>query len=67
MAFQYLKGTYKKDGEGCFTRTWNGRTKGNGFKLKENRFSLDSRTKICTVRVIRHRNSGYCPEKLWMP
>ena len=34
-AFQYLKGTYRKDGEGLFTRASRGRTRGNGFKLKE--------------------------------
>ncbi|GAB0203848.1 hypothetical protein GRJ2_002850400 [Grus japonensis] len=37
-AFQYLKGAYKKAGEGLFTRAWSDRTKGNGFKLKEGRF-----------------------------
>ncbi|GAB0186105.1 hypothetical protein GRJ2_001075800 [Grus japonensis] len=34
-AFQYLKGAYRKDGEGLFTRTCSHRTRGNGFKLKE--------------------------------
>jgi len=32
-AFQYLKGAYKKAGEGLFTRACSGRTRGNGFKL----------------------------------
>jgi len=36
-AFQYLKGAYKKDGEGLFTRAGRDRTRGNGFKLKEDR------------------------------
>jgi len=40
-AFQYLKGTYKKAGEGLFTRACSDRTRGNGFKLKEHRFRLD--------------------------
>ena len=31
--FQYLKGTYRKDGEGLFTRTCSARTRDNGFKL----------------------------------
>jgi len=35
-AFQYLKGDYKKAGEGHFTRTCSDRTV-NGFKLKEGR------------------------------
>jgi len=47
-AFQYLKGVYRKDGEGLFTRA-----RGNGFKLKEGRFSLDIRKKFFTMRVVR--------------
>ncbi|KAK4822093.1 hypothetical protein QYF61_009793 [Mycteria americana] len=34
-AFQYLKGTYKKAGEGLFTRACSDRTRSNSFKLKE--------------------------------
>ena len=34
-AFQYLKGAYKKAGEGLFTRACSDRTRGNGFKLKD--------------------------------
>ena len=45
-AFQYLKGAYKKAGEGLWTR-------GNGFKLKEGRFRLNIRKKFFTVRVVR--------------
>jgi len=37
-AFQYLKGAYKKDGEGLFARVCSDRTRGNGCKLKEGRF-----------------------------
>jgi len=37
-AFQYLKGAYKKAGEGLFTRACSHRTRGNAFKLKEGRF-----------------------------
>jgi len=33
-AFQYLKGAYKKAGEGLFTRAWSDRTKWNGCKIK---------------------------------
>ena len=37
-AFQYLKGAYRKAGEGLSTRACSDRTRGNGFKLKEGRF-----------------------------
>jgi len=40
-AFQYLKGAYRKDGEGLFTRAWSDRTRGNSFEPKEGRFRLD--------------------------
>jgi len=45
-AFQYLKGAYRKAGEGLFTRAWSDRTRGNGFKLKEGRFRLDIRSSL---------------------
>ncbi|KAK4828907.1 hypothetical protein QYF61_001465 [Mycteria americana] len=50
-AFQYLKVAYKKAGEGLFMRACSGRTRGNGFKLKEGRFRLDIRKKFFTMRV----------------
>ena len=37
-AFQYLKGAYRKAGEGLFTRARSDRTRGNGFKLREGGF-----------------------------
>ncbi|KAF4803507.1 hypothetical protein TURU_015585 [Turdus rufiventris] len=40
LAFQYLRRAYKKDGEGIFMRTWSDRTRGNGFKLKENDIAI---------------------------
>jgi len=53
-AFQYLKGVYKKAGEGLFTRAQSDRTRGDGFKMEEGRFRLDRRKKFCTMRVVRH-------------
>ncbi|KFW63358.1 hypothetical protein AS28_10338, partial [Pygoscelis adeliae] len=55
-AFQYLKGAYRKDGEGFFIRECSDRSRGNSFKLKEGRFRLDIRKKFFTVRVVRHWN-----------
>ena len=49
-AFQYLMGAYKKAGEGLFTRACSGRTRGNGFKLKEGGLILDVKKKFFTVR-----------------
>ncbi|GAB0192232.1 hypothetical protein GRJ2_001688500 [Grus japonensis] len=49
-AYQYLKGAYRKDGEGLFIRDYSDRTRGDGFKLKEGRFRLDVRKKFFTVK-----------------
>ena len=42
-AFQYLKGTYRKGGDGLFIRQRSDGTRGNSFKMKEGRFRLDIR------------------------
>ncbi|GAB0208169.1 hypothetical protein GRJ2_003282600 [Grus japonensis] len=55
-AFQYLKGAYRRAGEGLFVRECSDRTRGNGLKLKEGRFRLDIRKKFFPVRVVRHWN-----------
>ncbi|KFQ66567.1 hypothetical protein N334_10285, partial [Pelecanus crispus] len=56
VAFQYLKGAYKKAGEGLFTRACSDRTRGNGFKLKKGRFRFNLRKRFFTMRVVRHWN-----------
>ncbi|KFV43734.1 hypothetical protein N341_11806, partial [Tyto alba] len=50
VAFQYLKGVYKKDGK---TRACSERTRRNSFKLKEGRFILDAKKKFFTVQGVR--------------
>ena len=54
MAFQYLKGSCKQEGDRLFSRVCCDRTKRNGFKIKERNFRLDVRKKFFTVRVVRH-------------
>ena len=49
-AFQCLKGTYRKAGEGLLVRECSDRTRSNGFKLKEGRFTLDIRKKSFVIR-----------------
>ena len=56
VAFQYLKGTYKKSGEGLFRRACGGSTMGNVFKLREGRLRLHTRKKFLPVRVVRYWN-----------
>jgi len=53
-AFQYLKGTFRKDGENIFSRAFCDRTRGNGFKLREGRFHPDIRKKFFTMKVVKH-------------
>ncbi|KAK4832645.1 hypothetical protein QYF61_024673 [Mycteria americana] len=53
VAFQYLQGAYKEDGERHFTKACTDRTRANGFKLKGCRFRLDIRKNFFTMRVVR--------------
>ncbi|KFP90454.1 hypothetical protein N311_01475, partial [Apaloderma vittatum] len=55
-AFQYLKGPYKKAGEGLFTRACSDRMRGNGWKLEKHKFRLGVRKKFFTLRVVRPWN-----------
>ena len=54
VAFQYVKGAYRKAREGLFVRACSNRMRGNRFKLEDGRFRLDIRKKFFTVRVVRH-------------
>jgi len=46
LAFQYLKRTYKQEGEWLFTSVDGDRTRGKGFELKQGMFRLDIRRKF---------------------
>lgn len=46
----------KKDGETLFTSTYNNRTKGNGFKLKEGRFRLVTIKTFLTMMMMTFWN-----------
>ena len=52
VAFQYLKGAYKQEGELLFMRVDSDRTRENGFQLRQGRFRLDIRRKLFTQRVV---------------
>ena len=54
VAFQYLKGAYKQEGEWLFTWVHSDRTKGNSFKLRQGRFRLDIRRKFLTQGMVMH-------------
>ena len=64
VAFQYLKGSNRKEGDRLFSRVSGDRTRGNGFKLKEGRCRLDIRKKSFTVSLVRHWNRL---SEMWMP
>ena len=54
VAFQYLKGAYKLEGERLFLRVDSGRTRRDGLKLRQGWFRLDLRRKFFTQRVVTH-------------
>ncbi|KFV67851.1 hypothetical protein N307_00325, partial [Dryobates pubescens] len=56
VAFQYLKGVYKKAGEGLLRLSDSDRTRGNGMKLEVGRFRLDVRKKFFTMREVKPWN-----------
>ena len=65
LAFQYLKGADKQEGEWLLIWVHSDRPKGNGFKPEEGRFRSDVRRKFCLQSVVRRWHS--CPEKLRVP
>ena len=54
MAFQYLKGEYKWEGEWLFMRVDSDRTRGYHFRRRQGRFRLDLRRKFFAQRVVTH-------------
>jgi len=56
VAFQYMKGAYRKARKGLFIRACSDSARGNGFNLEEGRFRLDITKKFFTLRVVRHWN-----------
>ena len=56
VAFQYLKGAYRQEGDWLFMRVDSDRTRGNGFKLRQGRFKLEIRRKFFTHRVLKNWN-----------
>lgn len=49
-----------------FIRKCSHKMRGNSLKLTKDRFTLDKKKKLFTMRMVRHWTTGH-PEKLWMP
>lgn len=65
VAFCYLKGACKKDGERLFTRACRDRTRQNDFKLIESSFGLYIKEKFFPVRRLGHWK--WLPRQPWLP
>lgn len=56
VAFQYLKGVFKKDEDKPYSRACSNRMRGDSFKLKKGRCRLDTRKIFFTMRMVKHRH-----------
>lgn len=51
---QYLKGADRKGGEGLSIKECSDRKRGNCFKLRESRFTLNMKKTFFTLRMMKH-------------